>query len=52
VPVPHLFSSRRHLQILDIFKFSILHGSQISVIVGEPGVGKTQALLTLLERLP
>ena len=53
VPVPHLFfPSRRHLQILDILKFSILQGSLISVIVGEPGAGKTQALLTLLERLP
>lgn len=53
VPDPRLFfPSRRHLQILDILKFSILQGSLISVIVGEPGVGKTQALLTLLERLP
>jgi type II secretory pathway predicted ATPase ExeA len=52
VPVPHLFfPSRRHLQILDILKFSILQGSLISVIVGEPGAGKTQALLTLLESL-
>jgi len=51
-PCLDFFPSRRHLQILDILKFSILHGSQISVIVGEPGVGKTQALLTLLERLP
>jgi general secretion pathway protein A len=40
------------LQILNIFKFSIHQGSLISVILGEPGVGKTQALLTLLERLP
>jgi len=53
VPVPHIFfPSRRHLQIIDIIKFSILQGSLISVIVGEPGVGKTQALLTLLEGLP
>jgi general secretion pathway protein A len=53
VPDPWVFfPSRRHLQILDILKFSILQGSLISVIVGEPGVGKTQALLTLLERLP
>ena len=53
VPVPHLFfPSRNHLQIFDILKFSILQGSLISVIVGESGVGKTQALLTLLERLP
>ena len=53
VPDPRLFfPSRRHLQILDILKFSILQGSLISVILGEPGVGKTQALLTLLERLP
>jgi len=53
MPDPRLFfPSRRHLQILDILKFSLLQGSLISVIVGEPGVGKTQALLTLLERLP
>jgi hypothetical protein len=53
VPDPLLFfPSRRHLQILDILKFSILQGGLISVIVGDPGVGKTQALLTLLERLP
>jgi len=53
MPDPRLFfPSRRHLQILDILKFSILQGGLISVIVGDPGVGKTQALLTLLERLP
>jgi MSHA biogenesis protein MshM len=53
VPDPGLFfSSRKHLQILNIFKFSILQGSLISVILGEPGVGKTQALLALLEKLP
>ena len=52
VPSPHFFfSSKRHLQILDILNFSLLQGSLISVIVGEPGVGKTQVLLTLLSNL-
>ncbi len=53
VPVPHIFyPSHKHVSILDILKFSILNGSLISVIIGEPGVGKTQALITLLAGLP
>lgn len=53
VPVSHIFfPAKKQLQILDIIKFSILQGSLITVIVGEPGVGKTQVLLTLLSSLP
>ena len=45
------FPGRAHLETLEVFTFSINQGSLFSVLTGEPGLGKTQILLTLLTRL-
>jgi general secretion pathway protein A len=53
VPDPSLFfPGKAHLETLEVFTFSINQGSLFSVLTGEPGLGKTQILLTLLTRLP
>ena len=46
------FPAKAHLETLEVFIFSINQGSLFSVLTGEPGLGKTQIILTLLTRLP
>uniref|UniRef100_A0A832GPZ1 AAA family ATPase n=1 Tax=Caldimicrobium thiodismutans TaxID=1653476 RepID=A0A832GPZ1_9BACT len=52
VPDPNLFyPSRAHTEALEVLTYGIYQGSLITVLTGEPGLGKTQVLLTLLSRL-
>ncbi|RUM87776.1 MAG: AAA family ATPase [Thermodesulfatator sp.] len=45
------FPGRAHLESLEVLTFALHQGSLLSVLIGEPGLGKTQLLLTLLSRL-
>lgn len=52
VPDPSLFfPARAHLESLEVLTFALSQGSLISVLTGDPGLGKTQVVLTLLSRL-
>ncbi len=52
VPDPSLFfPARAHLESIEVLSFALNQGSLISVLTGEPGLGKTQVILTLLSRL-
>lgn len=52
VPDPSLFfPARAHLESIEVLSFALNQGSLISVLTGEPGLGKTQVVLTLLSRL-
>lgn len=52
VPDPALFfPSKAHLEALEVLTYALNQGSLITVLTGEPGLGKTQVLLTLLSRL-
>ncbi len=52
VPDPALFfPAKAHLESIEVLSFALNQGSLISVLTGEPGLGKTQVVLTLLSRL-
>lgn len=46
------FPAKSHLESIEVLSFALHQGNLISVLTGEPGLGKTQVLLTLLSRLP
>lgn len=52
VPDPSLFfPARAHLESIEVLTFALNQGSLISVLTGDPGLGKTQVVLTLLSKL-
>jgi len=52
VPDPALFfPAKAHLETIEVLSFALNQGSLISVLTGEPGLGKTQVVLTLLSKL-
>jgi general secretion pathway protein A len=52
VPSPSFFfPAKAHLESIEVLAFSLNQGSLISVLTGEPGLGKTQVVLTLISKL-
>lgn len=52
VPDPELFfPAKAHLESIEVLSYALNQGSLISVLTGEPGLGKTQVVLTLLSKI-
>ncbi|MFN3505690.1 MAG: ExeA family protein, partial [Caldimicrobium sp.] len=52
IPNPKIFfPAKAHLECIEVLSFALNQGSLISVLTGEPGLGKTQVVLTLFSKL-